>query len=148
VCAGGFFQACPGGGGTSQTAVNKQSGAKSQPAALTTALTVALTLLFLAPLVSLIPQPTLATLVLVAAAGLIQVGEFMAIGQYRRTELIWALVALDWLIFGNLDSIAKHLDKSRLAVTEAVFGVLLAALAVQLALQGLADLGVIDLMGH
>jgi small neutral amino acid transporter SnatA (MarC family) len=40
------------------------------------------------------------------------------------------------------------LDKSRLAVTEAVFGVLLAALAVQLVLQGLADLGVIDLVGH
>jgi multiple antibiotic resistance protein len=56
--------------------------------------------------------------------------------------------AFDWLIFSNLDRIAQHLDKSRLAVTEAVFGVLLAALAVQLVLQGLADLGVIDLMGH
>ena len=50
--------------------------------------------------------------------------------------------AFDWLVFTNLDSIAKHLDKSRLAVTEAVFGVLLAALAVQLVLQGLADLGI------
>jgi multiple antibiotic resistance protein len=56
--------------------------------------------------------------------------------------------AFDWLVFTNLDSIAKHLDKSRLAVTEAVFGVLLAALAVQLVLQGLADLGMIDLVGH
>jgi multiple antibiotic resistance protein len=61
---------------------------------------------------------------------------------------IWMIFDIDWLIFSNLDSIAKHLDKSRLAVTEAVFGVLLAALAVQLVLQGLAALGVIDLMGH
>jgi multiple antibiotic resistance protein len=62
--------------------------------------------------------------------------------------MVLLMGVLDWLIFSNLDSIAKHLDKPRLAVTEAVFGVLLAALAVQLVLQGLADLGVIDLMGH
>jgi multiple antibiotic resistance protein len=62
--------------------------------------------------------------------------------------LVLLMGAFDWLIFTNLDRIAKHLDKSRLAVTEAVFGVLLAALAVQLVLQGLADLGVIDLVGH
>ena len=91
--AGGFFQAYPGGGGTSQTAVNKESGAKTQVAALATAFTVALTLLVLAPVVSLIPEPALAGLVLAAAAGLIKVGEFRAIGRYRTTELIWALVA-------------------------------------------------------
>ncbi len=42
--------------------------------------------------------------------------------------LVLLMGAFDWLIFGNLDRIAKHLDKSRLAVTEAVFGALLAAL--------------------
>ncbi len=63
--------------------------------------------------------------------------------------LVLLMGAFDWLIFKNLDSLAKHLDKSRLAVTEAVFGVLLAALAVQLVLQGLADLGIITLAaGH
>ena len=62
--------------------------------------------------------------------------------------LVLLVGALDWLIFTNLDSIAKYLDKSRMAVTEAVFGVLLAALAVELVLRGLADLGVIDLVGH
>ena len=62
--------------------------------------------------------------------------------------LVLLMGAFDWLVFTNLDRIAKHLDKSRLAVTEAVFGVLLAALAVQLVLQGLADLGMIDLVGH
>jgi multiple antibiotic resistance protein len=62
--------------------------------------------------------------------------------------LVLLMGASDWLIFKNLDSIAKHLDKSRLAVTEAVFGVLLSALAVQLVLQGLADLGIIHIVGH
>jgi multiple antibiotic resistance protein len=62
--------------------------------------------------------------------------------------LILLMGAFDWLLFKNLDSFAKHLDKSRLAVTEAVFGVLLAALAVELVLLGLADLGVLDIAGH
>jgi multiple antibiotic resistance protein len=62
--------------------------------------------------------------------------------------LVLLVAALDWLIFSHLDRIAQHLDKSRLAVTEAVFGVLLAALAVELVLKGLADLGIIALGGH
>jgi SulP family sulfate permease len=104
--AGGLFQAFPGGGGTSQTAVNKDSGAKTQMAALATALIVALTLLVLAPLVGLIPEPALAALVLMAAAGLIDVGEFRAIGEYRSVELIWALVAfVGVLLLGTLEGI-------------------------------------------
>jgi multiple antibiotic resistance protein len=62
--------------------------------------------------------------------------------------LVLLMGAFDWFLFTNLDSFAKHLDKSRLAVTEAVFGVLLAALAVELVLLGLANLGVIDLLVH
>ena len=62
--------------------------------------------------------------------------------------LVLLVGAVDWLVFTNLDRIAEHLDKSRMAVTEAVFGVLLAALAVELVLRGLADLGVIDLLTH
>jgi multiple antibiotic resistance protein len=61
--------------------------------------------------------------------------------------LILIVGALDWLIFRNMDKLAKYLDPSRLAVTEAVFGVLLAALAVQLMLDGLADLGILALAG-
>jgi len=61
--------------------------------------------------------------------------------------LILIVGALDWLIFRNMDKLATHLDPSRLAVTEAVFGVLLAALAVQLMLNGLADLGILAMAG-
>ena len=117
---GGFFQAYPGGGGTSQTAVNKESGAKSQVAALATALTVALTLLVLAPLVGLIPDPALAALVLAAAAGLVKVGEFRAIGRYRSVELIWALVAFSGvMLLGVLQGILVAIALSVLMLLHA-----------------------------
>ena len=63
--------------------------------------------------------------------------------------LVLLMGALDWLVFSNLEKLSKQLDPSRLAVTEAVFGVLLAALAVQMMVSGLADLGIIDMVaGH
>ena len=60
--------------------------------------------------------------------------------------LVLLMGLIDWLVFTNIDKLAKHLDPSRLAVTEAVFGVLLAALAVQLMLDGLHDLGIISML--
>jgi small neutral amino acid transporter SnatA (MarC family) len=44
--------------------------------------------------------------------------------------------------------VSSKLDASRMLVTEKVFGFLLAALAVQLALNGLSDVGVIHLAGR
>lgn len=115
--AGGLFQAFPSGGGTSQTAVNQQSGSKSQFSSFVTAGVVALTLLFLAPLVSLIPQPTLAVLVLVVAAGLIQFGEFRAIGKIRRMELYWSLIAFfGVLLLGTLEGIIVAVAVSLLSL--------------------------------
>ena len=60
--------------------------------------------------------------------------------------LVLLVGGLDWLIFTNMNKLAKFLDPSRLAVTEAVFGVLLAALAVQLMLDGLHELGIISML--
>jgi small neutral amino acid transporter SnatA (MarC family) len=63
--------------------------------------------------------------------------------------LVLLVGVLDWLVFRNMDKLAKYLDPSRLAVTEAIFGVLLAALAVQLMVDGLAELGIISgVLGH
>jgi multiple antibiotic resistance protein len=63
--------------------------------------------------------------------------------------LVLLVGALNLLVFTNLDKLAKHLDPARLAVTEAVFGVLLAALAVQLMVDGMVDLGIItSIAGH
>jgi multiple antibiotic resistance protein len=62
--------------------------------------------------------------------------------------LVLLVGLIDWLVFSNMDRLARHLDPSRLAVTEAVFGVLLTALAVQLMLDGLAELGIISMLAH
>ena len=63
--------------------------------------------------------------------------------------LVLLVGAIDWLVFRNMNKLSKYLDPSRLAVTEAVFGVLLAALAVQLMLDGFLVLGIISLLsGH
>ena len=114
---GGFTSAMPGGGGTSQTAVNDQAGARSQLAELVTAAVVLVTLLFLATLISLMPEATLGALVLVAAAGLVNLGEFREIRKVRYTELIWAIVAFfGVIILGTLQGILVAVIISILAL--------------------------------
>jgi small neutral amino acid transporter SnatA (MarC family) len=62
--------------------------------------------------------------------------------------ILIVVLALDIVVFRWAVKIGSHLDASRMLVTEKVFGFLLAALAVQLALNGLSDVGVIHLTGH
>ena len=62
--------------------------------------------------------------------------------------LLILVLVIDVVVFRWAERVSAHLDESRMLVTEKVFGFLLAALAVQLALNGLADLGVIHLAGH
>jgi len=90
---GAVFGAMPAGGGTSQTAVNLMAGARSQLAGLITGGMTLLTLLMFAPFLSLMPQATLAAVVIVYSVGLIQIAEFRAILAVRRTEFVWALAA-------------------------------------------------------
>jgi small neutral amino acid transporter SnatA (MarC family) len=58
------------------------------------------------------------------------------------------VIAIDVAVFRWANRVSEQLDESRMLVTEKVFGFLLAALAVQLALDGLSDLGVIHLAPH
>lgn len=62
--------------------------------------------------------------------------------------LLLAVLALDVVVFRWANRVSDHLDPNRMLVTEKVFGFLLAALAVQLMLNGLADLGLIHLAAH
>jgi small neutral amino acid transporter SnatA (MarC family) len=62
--------------------------------------------------------------------------------------ILIVILALDVAVFRWAVQVSNHLDASRMLVTEKVFGFLLAALAVQLALNGLSDVGVIHLTGH
>jgi sulfate permease, SulP family len=104
--AGSFFQSFPAGGGTSQTAVNVRAGARTQVAELVTVLTVLATVLVLAPWVSLLPQATLAAIVVVTSLPLFNVADFRSILRVRRTEFVWALVATAAVVaFGTLQGI-------------------------------------------
>ena len=69
---GAFLGTMPVGGGTSQTAVNRLAGARTQLAELVTALAALATMLLLAPLIALMPQATLAAVVIVYAISLIK----------------------------------------------------------------------------
>ena len=90
---GALLGAMPGGGGTTQTAVNVSAGARTQLAALVTAAMTLVTIFFLAPLVAMMPQSALAALVIVYSFRLIRTIEFHDILRIRRTEFSWAIVA-------------------------------------------------------
>jgi sulfate permease, SulP family len=106
TAGGALLGGISAGGGASQTAVNRLSGARTQLAGLVTGGVALLTLLFLAPLISLMPQATLAAVVIVYSVGLIQVPEFRAILAVRRTEFIWAIAAFAGVVLlGTLQGI-------------------------------------------
>jgi MFS superfamily sulfate permease-like transporter len=103
---GALFGAMPAGGGTSQTAVVRAAGGRSQKASLVTASTAVATMLLLAPLLGLMPHATLAAVVIVYSVGLIQPEEFRAIRNVRSMEFRWALIACAGvLVFGTLKGI-------------------------------------------
>ena len=87
---GALLGAIPFGGGTTSTAVNRLAGARTQVAELVTAALALLTMLFLAPLIGLMPQATLAAIVIVYSIGLIKSADFCLILEIRQTEFVWA----------------------------------------------------------
>jgi sulfate permease, SulP family len=103
---GALFGAMPGGGGTTQTAVNVIAGARTQLAEIVTAAMALITTLFLAPFVAMMPQAALAALVIVYSFGLIKPFEFREILAIRRTEFSWAVVAFAGVVLvGTLKGI-------------------------------------------
>jgi small neutral amino acid transporter SnatA (MarC family) len=57
--------------------------------------------------------------------------------------LVLLIGALDYLVFANIDKLSKRLNPTSLIISEVVFGILLTAVAVQLAVSGLGSLGII-----
>ncbi len=57
--------------------------------------------------------------------------------------LVLLVGAFDYLVFANIDKLAKRLNPTGLIISEVVFGILLTAVAVQLAVSGLVSLGII-----
>jgi high affinity sulfate transporter 1 len=115
--AGALLGAMPAGGGTSQTAVVRSVGGRSQKASLVTAGAALATMLVLAPLLGLMPHATLAAVVIVYSVGLIQPAEFGAIRKVRTMEFRWALIACAGvLVFGTLTGIVVAIVVSMVAL--------------------------------
>jgi len=71
----------------------------------------------------------------VASAGLV-VGLILLVG------------AFDYLVFTNIDKLAKRMKPASLVISEVVFGILLTAVAVQLTVSGLVNLRIIAAGTH
>ena len=114
---GAILGAMPSGGGTTQTAVNRLAGARTQLAELVTAAVALLTMLYLAPLIGLMPEATLAAIVIVYSIGLIKPADFRHILEIRRTEFVWALTALVGVVLlGTLQGILVAIVVSLVAL--------------------------------
>ncbi|HKU89487.1 MAG TPA: SulP family inorganic anion transporter [Steroidobacteraceae bacterium] len=114
---GGFLGAMPAGGGASQTAMNRGTGARTQVSCIASALVAVLAALFLSPLIALMPNASLAGVVIVYSLGLIQPGEFRDMLRVRRTEFIWAVVAmLGVMVLGTLKGILVAIIVSLVAL--------------------------------
>jgi SulP family sulfate permease len=72
---GGLFQGVPVSGSFSRTAVNADVGAKTPMSNVVAAVAVALCLLFLSPVLALVPVPVLGAVIIIAALGLLDVDE-------------------------------------------------------------------------
>lgn len=115
---GGLFSAMPAGGGTSQTAVVRVAGAISQTSSLVTAATAVGVMMLLAPLLGLLPYATLAAVVIVYSASLIQPKEFIDIYKIRAMEFRWAVIAcFGVLVFGTLQGIVVAIIVSLLGLS-------------------------------
>ncbi len=104
---GSFFHVLPPAGGFSQSAINQRAGARSQLASITTAVLAVLVALFLAPVLSNLPQATLASMVLVAVVGLIDVRGMARLARLNRLEFwISVVTAVIGLTVGLLAAVA------------------------------------------
>ena len=96
---GGF----PVSGGTSQSLVNEEGGAHTPLSTALAALFILLVVLFFSHLLSALPQPVLAAVVLVAIAGLLHLAALKELWRNDRSEFVVAIAAFAGVLtFGLL----------------------------------------------
>jgi SulP family sulfate permease len=89
---GAFFQSLPTNGGFSRSAVNDQSGAKTQLSSIISASLVILTLLFLMDYFYYLPLVILASIIIVAVVGLIDIKEIKHLWKTDRKDFYMFLI--------------------------------------------------------
>jgi SulP family sulfate permease len=100
---GAFFQSFPTTGGFSRTAVNDQNGAQTGMASIISAFLISLTILFLTPLFYYLPQAILASVIMVAVFGLIDIKEIKYLWKTDRADLLMLIATFLGTLFINIE---------------------------------------------
>jgi high affinity sulfate transporter 1 len=104
--AAGLGHGYPVAGGLSQSVVNERAGARTQLSLIFASITLAISLLFLTTLLDDLPKATLAAIVLVAVAGLIDMRALVYMWRISRLDFYAAVTALSAvLVLGILQGI-------------------------------------------
>jgi SulP family sulfate permease len=114
----GFTGGYPITGGLSRSVVNYSAGANTALASVTTAIMIAVTLMFLTPLFYYLPSTSLAAIILIAVRNLLDFATLKRLWNYNRTDAIAWLVAFivvlltsveKGIIAGAIISLVLHL---------------------------------------
>ena len=104
--AAGVGQGYPLAGGMSQSAVNEKAGARTPLALVFASIAIGAVLLFLTGLMSNLPEPVLAAVVLIAVGGLIRPRELLHLYRVSKLEFRVAMLAtVGVLSFGILKGV-------------------------------------------
>lgn len=90
----GFGGGFPVSGGTSQSLVNEEGGGRTPLSTVLAAVFILVVVLFFSHLLSALPQPVLAAVVLTAIAGLLKLSTLKELWRSDRSEFVIAMAAL------------------------------------------------------
>lgn len=105
--AAGFFQSYPVSGSFSRSAVNFSAGALTGFSSIVTGLVVAITLLFLTPLLYHLPQATLAAIIVMAVINLVKIEPIKHAMKVQKHDGMVAIITFALTLI-----VAPHLEKS------------------------------------
>jgi SulP family sulfate permease len=103
---GSFFQSYPSSGSFTGSAINLRAGASTGFAMVFNGLFIAITLLFLTPLIHHLPKAVLAVIILLAVTSLLTPKAFLHIWKANRSDGLIALITFTITMVA-----APHLDK-------------------------------------
>jgi SulP family sulfate permease len=97
----GLFQGFPVGASQTRTTVNDAAGGRTQLASLVAASALVVVLLFLTPLLRLLPMATLGAIVVFAGTQLVDLGEYARLYRIARLGFVNALLVTLWRAAGR-----------------------------------------------
>ncbi len=98
----GLGSGFPVSGGTSQSLVNEEGGARTPLSTALAAVFILVVVLFFSRLLSALPQPVLAAVVLVAVAGLLNLSALKELWRDDRSEFVVAIAAFGGVLTSGL----------------------------------------------